>query len=85
MFACLVGDGYTSLPEDSRLFCVFNGNGDACRYGITVGVLAFVACVFFCMVDVYFPQISNTKDRKYLVLADLAFSGTGAGQWPLVP
>lgn len=81
VFACLVGDGYTSLPENPQLFCIFNGNEDACRYGIGIGVLAFLACIFFFMVDVYFPQISNTTDRKYLVLADLGFSGTrGAGQ-----
>lgn len=81
VFACLVGDGYMSRPEDPQLFCVFNHNEDACRYGIGIGVLAFLACIFFFMVDVYFPQISNTTDRKYLVLADLGFSGTrGAGQ-----
>lgn len=77
VFACLVGDGYMSRPEDPQLYCIFNHNEDACRYGIGIGVLAFLACIFFFMVDVYFPQISNTTDRKYLVLADLGFSGTG--------
>ncbi|XP_063265469.1 synaptogyrin-2 [Prinia subflava] len=81
VFSCLVGDGYTSRPEDPRLFCVFNGNEDACRYGIGIGVLAFLACIFFFMVDVYFPQISNTTDRKYLVLADLGFSGLWTFLW----
>ncbi|XP_023794660.1 synaptogyrin-2 [Cyanistes caeruleus] len=33
------------------------------------------------MVDVYFPQISNTTDRKYLVLADLGFSGLWTFLW----
>lgn len=81
VFACLIGDGYTSEAENPKLFCIFNHNEDACRYGIGIGVLAFLACIFFFMVDVYFPQISNTTDRKYLVLADLGFSGTrGAGQ-----
>uniref|UniRef100_A0A8C5UIH9 Synaptogyrin n=1 Tax=Malurus cyaneus samueli TaxID=2593467 RepID=A0A8C5UIH9_9PASS len=81
VFACLVGDGYTSLAEDPQLFCVFNHNEDACRYGIGIGVLAFLACIFFFMVDVYFPQISNTTDRKYLVLADLGFSGLWTFLW----
>lgn len=31
------------------------------------------------MVDIYFPQISNATDRKYLVMADLAFSGMFLG------
>lgn len=77
VFACLVGEGYTNLPSSHQLFCIFNHNEDACRYGIGIGVLAFLACIFFFMVDIYFPQISNTTDRKYLVLADLCFSGTG--------
>ncbi|NXJ22604.1 SNG2 protein, partial [Dicrurus megarhynchus] len=81
VFACLVGDGYTSRAEDPELFCVFNHNEDACRYGIGIGVLAFLACIFFFMVDVYFPQISNTTDRKYLVLADLGFSGLWTFLW----
>lgn len=78
MFACLVGEGYTNKSSSPDLFCIFNHNEDACRYGIGIGVLAFLACIFFFMVDVYFPQISNATDRKYLVLADLGFSGTGA-------
>lgn len=75
VFACLVGEGYTNSPRSSQLYCVFNRNEDACRYGIGIGVLAFLACIFFFMVDAYFPQISNATDRKYLVLADLGFSG----------
>ncbi|KAI6075809.1 Synaptogyrin-2 [Aix galericulata] len=70
--------GYTNRPNSGELFCIFNHNEDACRYGIGIGVLAFLACIFFFVVDVYFPQISNATDRKYLVLADLGFSGTGA-------
>lgn len=78
MFSCLVGEGHTNRPNSGELFCIFNHNEDACRYGIGIGVLAFLACVFFFVVDAYFPQISNATDRKYLVLADLGFSGTGA-------
>ncbi|NWT81290.1 SNG2 protein, partial [Lanius ludovicianus] len=81
VFSCLLGDGYTSKSEYPELFCVFNHNEDACRYGIGIGVLAFLACIFFFMVDVYFPQISNTTDRKYLVLADLSFSGLWTFLW----
>ncbi|NXP76283.1 SNG2 protein, partial [Ramphastos sulfuratus] len=81
VFACLVGEGYTNVSTSSQLFCIFNRNEDACRYGIGIGVLAFLACIFFFMVDIYFPQISNTTDRKYLVLADLGFSGLWTFLW----
>ncbi|NXY91551.1 SNG2 protein, partial [Alcedo cyanopectus] len=81
VFSCLVGEGYTNVSTSSQLFCVFNHNEDACRYGIGIGILAFLACIFFFMVDIYFPQISNTTDRKYLVLADLGFSGLWTFLW----
>lgn len=42
-------------------------------------MLAFLACAFFLVVDVYFPQISNAVDRKYLVIGDLLFSGVCPG------
>ncbi|NXW64573.1 SNG2 protein, partial [Eurystomus gularis] len=64
VFACLIGEGYTNVSSSSQLFCIFNHNEDACRYGIGIGILAFLACIFFFMVDVYFPQISNTTDRN---------------------
>ncbi|XP_025892664.1 synaptogyrin-2 [Nothoprocta perdicaria] len=81
VFCCLVGEGYTNVPSSPELFCIFNRNEDACRYGIGIGVLAFLACLFFFMVDLYFPQISSAADRKYLVLADLGFSGLWTFLW----
>nr|XP_027779847.1 synaptogyrin-2 isoform X2 [Marmota flaviventris] len=75
VFSCIFGEGYSNTPESPQLYCVFNHNEDACRYGCAVGVLAFLASAFFFVVDVYFPQISNATDRKYLVIGDLLFSG----------
>lgn len=54
---------------------MFNNADSACSYGVGVGVLAFLACVLFLMLDAYFPNISNAKERKYIVISDLAFSG----------
>lgn len=79
VFSCIIGEGYTSSTKQPELFCIFNHSEDACRYGIGIGVVAFLACVFFFMVDIYFPQISSATDRKYLVMADLAFSGMFLG------
>lgn len=76
MFSCIFGEGYSNTHEVHQRYCVFNRNEDACRYGSAIGVLAFLACAFFLVVDVYFPQISNAVDRKYLVISDLLFSGT---------
>ncbi|XP_075418408.1 synaptogyrin-2 isoform X2 [Tenrec ecaudatus] len=75
VFACIFGEGYSNSHRSDESYCVFNRNEDACRYGGAVGVLAFLACAAFFVVDVYFPQISNATDRKYLVVGDLLFSG----------
>ncbi|XP_063149392.1 synaptogyrin-2 [Candoia aspera] len=81
VFSCIIAEGYTNTHASDNLYCIFNHNEDACRYGIGIGVVAFLACVFFFMVDIYFPQISNATDRKYLVMADLAFSGLWTFLW----
>lgn len=75
MFSCIFGEGYSNPHSSAQQRCVFNQNEDACRYGSAIGVLAFLASGFFFVVDIYFPQISNATDRKYLVIADLLFSG----------
>lgn len=87
MFSCIFGEGYSNTHESNQRYCVFNRNEDACRFGSAIGVLAFLACAFFFVVDVYFPQISNAVDRKYLVIGDLLFSGIsrevdGSGRVP---
>ncbi|XP_070596212.1 synaptogyrin-2 [Erythrolamprus reginae] len=81
VFSCIIGEGYTSDGKHKDLYCIFNHSEDTCRYGIGIGVVAFLACVFFFMVDIYFPQISSAKDRKYLVMADLAFSALWTFLW----
>ncbi|EAW89501.1 synaptogyrin-2 isoform X4 [Gorilla gorilla gorilla] len=75
VFSCIYGEGYSNAHESKQMYCVFNRNEDACRYGSAIGVLAFLASAFFLVVDAYFPQISNATDRKYLVIGDLLFSG----------
>lgn len=54
---------------------MFNANDSACSYAVGIGVLAFMACVVFLILDAYFPRISNAKERKFIVLGDLVFSG----------
>ncbi|XDA81186.1 hypothetical protein R6Z07F_011160 [Ovis aries] len=75
VFSCIFGEGYSNTHDSQQQYCVFNRNEDACRYGSAIGVLAFLASAFFFVVDIYFPQISNATDRKYLVIGDLLFSG----------
>lgn len=77
VFGSIINEGYVNMGSE-RLHCVYNKNADACNYAITIGVVAFLACLLFLALDVYFPQISSVKDRKRAVLVEMGFSG-----WPL--
>nr|XP_033816398.1 LOW QUALITY PROTEIN: synaptogyrin-2 [Geotrypetes seraphini] len=81
VFSCIIEEGYLNSVKESEVKCIFNQNEDACRYGIGIGVLALLGCVFFFVLDIYFPQISNVIDRKYIVLADLGFSALWSFLW----
>lgn len=81
VFATIVSEGYINEQTKEETKCMFNGNDSACSYGIGVGILAFLACVVFIVLDAYFPQISNANDRKYIVLGDLCISGVWTFLW----
>lgn len=76
VFACITTEGYINPPESSEAKCVFNKNNSACQYAVGIGVLGFLACMAFLLLDVYVSFTSNMAERKYSVLADLGFSGT---------
>ncbi|XP_008327762.1 synaptogyrin-2a [Cynoglossus semilaevis] len=81
VFATITGEGYINIPSEQDAKCIFNKNDSACSFGVAIGVLAFLACVAFTILDAYFPQISNAKDRKYIVLSDLGFSALWTLLW----
>uniref|UniRef100_A0A8C1S676 Synaptogyrin n=1 Tax=Cyprinus carpio TaxID=7962 RepID=A0A8C1S676_CYPCA len=81
VFATIVSEGYMNEKHEETPKCMFNQNDSACSYGVGVGILAFLACVVFIVLDAYFPQISNANERKYIVLGDLCFSGVWTFLW----
>ncbi|XP_040046933.2 synaptogyrin-2a [Gasterosteus aculeatus] len=81
VFASITAEGYMNPLEAEDTKCMFNKNDSACSYGVGIGVLAFLACVVFLVLDAYFPQISNAKERKMIVMGDLIFSGAWTFLW----
>ncbi|KAK6478245.1 synaptogyrin-2b [Huso huso] len=81
VFACITAEGYINPPGSPVQECIFGGSLDACHYGVGVGFLAFLAATAFFILDIYFPQISNANERKYIVIADLVFSGVWSFLW----
>ncbi|XP_029914972.1 synaptogyrin-2b [Myripristis murdjan] len=81
VFACITTEGYVNPSHSPDAKCIFNQNDSACNYAVGIGVIAFLACVGFLMLDAYFPLMSNAEERKYVVLADLGFSGVWTFLW----
>lgn len=75
VFGCI-----SAVNSDSQS-CVFNKNADACNYGVAIGVLAFLACLVFLVIDSQFAYITNTDMRKQIVMGDMAFSGLWTFLW----
>nr|XP_008507780.1 PREDICTED: synaptogyrin-1 isoform X4 [Equus przewalskii] len=81
VFGSIVNEGYLNSPSEGKEFCIYNRNPNACSYGVAVGVLAFLTCLLYLALDVYFPQISSVKDRKKAVLSDIGVSAFWAFLW----
>ncbi|XP_041942034.1 synaptogyrin-2a [Alosa sapidissima] len=81
VFATITAEGYVNPDKDPQEKCMFNANDSACSYAVGIGVLAFLACVAFLVLDVYLHQTSNAKERKMIVMADLIFSGAWTFLW----
>lgn len=81
VFATITAEGYINLKSGQEEKCMYNNSDGACSYAVGIGVLAFIACVVFLLLDAYFPQISNAKDRRYIVIGDLGFSAVWTFLW----
>ncbi|XP_078003594.1 synaptogyrin-1 isoform X2 [Phascolarctos cinereus] len=81
VFGSIVNEGYLNDSKESEKFCIYNRNHNACNYGVTVGVLAFLTCILYLALDVHFPQISSVKDRKKAVISDIGVSAFWAFLW----
>jgi hypothetical protein len=54
---------------------------NACAVGVGVGVIAFLACLAFLLIDARFDMFSSVKIRRRCVLFDLIFSGAWSFVW----
>ncbi|XP_059147481.1 synaptogyrin-2-like [Physella acuta] len=75
VFGCISSGGWFAHN------CVMNNDDNACGYGTGIGVLAFLLCLGFLIVDALFENLSSVQHRKYAVLADLGISGLWTFLW----
>ena len=75
VFACITTEGYVNSPFDPEAKCIFNQDYSTCRYAVSIGVIGFLACVFFLLLDVYVPYSGVGTKRRAFFVFDLGFSG----------
>lgn len=75
VFGCISSQGWRVDESNKKDYCLYNNNPNACNYGVTVGVIGFLASMGFIAGEYFFEQFSSVKTRKHYVLADLGFSG----------
>ncbi|XP_069023101.1 synaptogyrin-1-like isoform X2 [Embiotoca jacksoni] len=80
IFGCIANEGYINRPKEVEEYCIFNRNQNACNYGVFMGSMAFLCCIAFLALDVYFPQISSVKDPFWSFMWFVGFCFL-ANQW----
>lgn len=81
VFAFFVFGSIITVNDQDMGRCPINGDPGACTYGTTIGVLAFLICVFFLVIDARFDNFSNINTRKRAVVIDMGLSGVFAFIW----
>lgn len=74
VFGCISSQGWTK-DKLGKETCLYNGDSNACNYGVGISVIAFMASIGFIVGEYFFEQMSSIKTRKHYVMADMGFSG----------
>lgn len=77
VFGCISSQGWEFKQDEDKEVCRYNGDLNACNYGVGIGVIAFLASIGFLAGEYLFEQMSSVRTRKHYVLGDLGFSGNG--------
>ena len=76
VFGCISAGSYNEYGT-----CLFNREAGACHFGVGIGVLAFLGCIVFIAIESQLDTITNPDARKYIVMADIAFSALWTFLW----
>lgn len=77
VFGCISSQGW--VRDKDKEVCLYNGDSNACNYGVGISVIAFLASIGFIAGEYFFEQMSSVKTRKRYVMADMGFSGEMSG------
>ncbi|XP_068238060.1 synaptogyrin isoform X1 [Palaemon carinicauda] len=77
VFGCISSQGWTK-DATGKETCLYNGDSNACNYGVGISVIAFMASIGFIVGEYLFEQMSSVKTRKRYVMGDMGFSALWA-------
>jgi len=72
VFGCISSQGWFEGE------CLYNGDSGACRFGVAIGVIAFIGLTALLIADALFDNIPSVQQRKYIVMGDMGFSALWA-------
>ncbi|VDI62633.1 synaptogyrin-2-like [Mytilus edulis] len=75
VFGCIIAEGWHGD------MCQMHGDNNACGYGTGIGIIAFLICLIFLVIDAMFENISSVQHRKYVVIGDLGLSALWTFLW----
>nr|CAG4638789.1 EOG090X0FHR [Cyclestheria hislopi] len=74
VFGSITSQGWHFDLTTKREECLYNGDPNACNYGVGIGVIAFLGAVLLLAGEYMFPQMSSVKTRRHFVIGDMGFS-----------
>ena len=69
VFGCVSSQGWYEGA------CLYNGDPNACGFGVAIGVMSFIGLLAMLAADAMFDNISSIQQRKWVVIGDMGFSG----------
>ncbi|XP_014707685.3 synaptogyrin-4 [Equus asinus] len=81
IFSSLLTDGYQNKTDSSQLHCVLNSNNTACSFSVGAGLLAFLCCLAFLVLDAHEGRIASTRFKSAFQLLDFILAVLWTAVW----
>ncbi|XP_023505794.1 synaptogyrin-4 isoform X1 [Equus caballus] len=81
IFSSLLTDGYQNKTDSSQLHCVLNSNNTACSFSVGAGLLAFLCCLAFLVLDAHESRIASTHFKSAFQLLDFILAVLWTAVW----
>uniref|UniRef100_A0A9L0JJY5 Synaptogyrin 4 n=1 Tax=Equus asinus TaxID=9793 RepID=A0A9L0JJY5_EQUAS len=67
--------------DSSQLHCVLNSNNTACSFSVGAGLLAFLCCLAFLVLDAHEGRIASTRFKSAFQLLDFILAVLWTAVW----